>query len=102
MTLLTGVAGAVAGLLAGVVLFGGLAVTVARLPASRRPVRLVLVSLVARAAVVGGLLVASARLGPGPLVVALVALLAVRTVLIRRAAEAVPAAAEPDGGGSWT
>jgi len=79
------VAGAGAGVLAGLVMFGGLAATVARLPDHPHPARLMVASLIGRAAAVGALLVVAARLGPAPLVVALAALLAVRTALVRRA-----------------
>jgi F1F0 ATPase subunit 2 len=94
-------AGAAAGIIAGLVMFGGLAATVARLPGHPHPARLMVASLLGRAAVVAVLLVVAARLGPAPLVLALVAVLAVRTVLVRRAATATR---RPDvaGGEPWT
>lgn len=96
MTALHLVAGALAGLLAGLVTFGGLAATVARLPDHAHPARLMVVSLVGRAAVVATLFVVAARLGHGPLLLAVVALLVVRTLLVRRATLVRP------GGEPWT
>jgi len=76
--------GLVAGALAGLVFFGGLAATVRRLPDSSRPVALVVGSLVGRFATLAVIMAGLARLGPAPLIAGVVALLVVRTVLVRR------------------
>jgi F1F0 ATPase subunit 2 len=75
---------AVGGAAVGLVYFGGLWVTVRRLPASRTPVVLTLVSFVGRLAIVAvGFWVLTAD-EPLRIGAALLGLLAVRTVLVRR------------------
>lgn len=77
-------AGLALGAGAGAVFFGGLAWTVRRLPTSRVPARLVMAGLLLRLAMVGAAAVAAGVLGLAALTGLLVALLAVRTLWLRR------------------
>lgn len=78
--------GLVAGGVAGLVFFGGLARSVRRLPDSSRPAALMVASLVGRFAVLTLILLGLALLGMVPLVAGVVGMLVVRSMLIRRAA----------------
>lgn len=102
VTVGAGVGAAVAGALAGLVLYGGLAVTVDRLPASPRPVVLVVASLVGRIGVVAIVLVGLAAAGPVPLLCAVGGLLVVRAVLLRRLGPARVGPGWSIGGDRWT
>lgn len=100
---MTTVIGTIVGLLAGAatgaVVVGGLAVTVRRLPRSRRPAALVLASLAARATVAAAVLTGLATLGLVPLLAGASAFVGVRVALVRRAT----AAPRPAGGErAWT
>ena len=79
-------AGFAAGALLGWLYFRALRLTVDRLPASRRPGTVLLLSLVARAAATVALfaLIARAAQGAG-LVAALLGFIGTRTVIVRRA-----------------
>lgn len=96
MTTLIDVAiGLVVGVAAGALFFGGLRWTVQRLPDTRRPLLLASVSLIVRALALAGLLVIASDGRFLRIAVALVAILAVRTVMVRRAQL-------EDGEMSWT
>lgn len=96
MTTLIDVAiGLVTGAVAGALFFGGLRWTVQRLQDSRRPLLLASVSMFVRALVLAGLLVIASDGRFLRIAVALVAILAVRTVMVRRAEV-------EDGEMSWT
>jgi F1F0 ATPase subunit 2 len=72
------------GAVLGLLYFGGLWVTVRRLPAARHPGLLMLASFLVRTALVGAGFVALLAGEPLRLAVALVAFLAVRILLVRR------------------
>lgn len=96
MTILLDVAiGLVAGAVAGSLFFGGLRWTVQRLQDSRRPLLLASVSLLVRALALAGLLVIASDGRFLRITIALVAIIAVRTVMVRRAGL-------DDGEMSWT
>jgi F1F0 ATPase subunit 2 len=85
-----GLLGVVVGCVAGAVFFGGLVLTVARLPVARRPELLVVGSFLARLAVVGATLLLVARcLPPVGVFGAALGVLLARTVLVRTAARGV-------------
>jgi F1F0 ATPase subunit 2 len=79
------VAGVAAGVVAGLVFFGGLWWTSQRLVTSRRPGLLVVGSLLVRMIVVAGTLVLLARIDVVLLVGAVIGLVAARTALTRAA-----------------
>lgn len=82
---MTGVAAAVlAGGSLGLLYFGGLWLTVRRVPAARRPALLVAASFLGRLAAAGGGFGILAARGPLALAAALAAFLGVRLVLVRR------------------
>lgn len=85
MTLIDVAIGLVAGTVAGALFFGGLHWTVQRLQDSRRPLLLASVSLIVRAFVLAGLLVVASDGRFLRIAVALAAILAVRTAMVRRA-----------------
>lgn len=87
--------GLVVGAVAGALFFGGLHWTVQRLRDSRRPLLLASVSLIVRALLLAGLLVIASDGRFLRIAVALVAILVVRTVMVRRARI-------EDGEMSWT
>lgn len=84
-TVMIVLAGALLGTVAGVVAFGGLSWTLARLPRSRSPGLLVAASLLVRLAVVALVALVAASAGLVAVVALLGGLLATRTVLVRRA-----------------
>lgn len=80
-----------AGVVAGAAFFVGLRWTIDRLHASPRPLLLASTSLIVRASALGGLLVLASDGRFARVVFALVAILAVRTVMVSRArADAEP------------
>ncbi len=79
------------GVVAGVVFFGGLRWTVDRLATSRHPMALATTSMLVRTLVLAGLLVLGADSRIVRIVVALVAILAVRAVMVARARSDVAA-----------
>jgi F1F0 ATPase subunit 2 len=81
-----GLLGVVVGIAAGAVFFGGLALTVARLPGSRRPGLLMAGSLLSRLAVVGAALLLVARWLPPVGVLGVASGLVVARTLVVRAA----------------
>jgi F1F0 ATPase subunit 2 len=82
--------GAVLGVAVGIAFFGGLALTVARLPDTSRPGLLMAGSLLLRlAAVAAALLAIAHRLPPAGLLGAAFGVLVARTLLVRRAARGV-------------
>jgi F1F0 ATPase subunit 2 len=106
-TLVAVLAGAGLGLLASAGFFGGLAVTVDRLPAARRPALLVLGSFLVRLAFVGVVLAAVAGwLPPAGLLGAAVGLVLGRLLVDqhhrRRAAPLERRRVTSSGGGPWT
>jgi F1F0 ATPase subunit 2 len=79
--------GVVVGIGAGAAFFGGLALTVARLPDARRPGLLVVASLLLRLALIAATLLVLARwLTPGGVFGAALGVLIARTVMLRAAA----------------
>jgi F1F0 ATPase subunit 2 len=79
--------GVVVGIGAGAAFFGGLALTVARLPDARRPGMLLVASLLLRLALIGATLLVLARwLTPGGVLGAALGVLIARTVMLRAAA----------------
>lgn len=90
---------AATGVAVGVVYFGGLWLTVRRLPTARRPALLTLASFLARAAAAGLGFVVLPGDGPLRLLVALAAVLAVRSTLVRRLGPAPTSSPMPVGGG---
>jgi F1F0 ATPase subunit 2 len=76
------------GVLLGAVHFGGLWLTVQRLPTSRRPALLAMGSLAVRMAVIAAGFVLIVSGGLGHVAAAVVGLLAVRTLAVRRIAPA--------------
>ncbi len=95
-TLLLGLLG---GLLIGVAYFGGLWWTVERIPHARRPGALLAASYLVRTVLALAAFAALVRLGPGPLVAALVGFVAARAVVVRRRARVVTAAPGAAGNG---
>ena len=77
--------GLAAGALAGALFFGGLRWTLGRLQASRRPLLLASVSLILRALGLAAVLVIASDGRFLRIAIALVAIIAVRTVMVRRA-----------------
>jgi F1F0 ATPase subunit 2 len=85
-----GLLGVVVGSVAGAVFFGGLVLTVARLPVTRRPELLVAGSFLARLAVVGATLLLVARwLQPVGVFGAALGVFLARSLLVRAAARGV-------------
>lgn len=84
------------GVVAGVVFFGGLRWTVDRLATSRRPMVLATTSMLVRTLALAGLLVLGADGRLVRIVVALVAILAVRGVMVARARSDVEAMDQQD------
>lgn len=82
--------GLVAGAVAGLAFFGGLAATVHNLPTSSRPAALMAASLLGRFVVLALILIGVAIVGTASLIVAVVGMLAVRFVLLRRSAATGP------------
>lgn len=78
-------AGLVAGVVLGMVFFGGLWWTTQRLATSSRPGLLLTVSLLVRVVVLVAGLFGLARIGGGPLLLAALGLVCVRVVLVRLA-----------------
>jgi F1F0 ATPase subunit 2 len=76
--------GLAAGAAAGVVHFGGLWLTVKRLPAARRPHLLMLASFAVRAALVVAVMLAMSYVDWQALVAAFAALILARVVLVRK------------------
>jgi F1F0 ATPase subunit 2 len=88
--------GLLSGIALGAAFFGGLAITLARVPGSRRPGLLVAGSLLLRLAVVGVALLAIARWLPPVGVLGVVGgVLVARTVLVRAATRGVTATSGP-------
>jgi F1F0 ATPase subunit 2 len=86
-------AGFTAGALLGWLYFRALRVTVDRLPSSRRPGTVLLLSLVARAAVTVAVFALIARMAQGHgLAAALLGFIGTRTVIVRRARRETPLA----------
>lgn len=98
--LIAAAVGLAVGSLLGLGFFGALLLTVRALPRARHPGLLALASLLARLALVAGGLFLLVGGGVPALAAALVGMLAVRTVLVRRAGVAAPAHAT--GETTWT
>jgi F1F0 ATPase subunit 2 len=78
--------GLVAGVAAGVVHFGGLWLTIRRLPSARRPHLLMLASFAARTVLVVAVMLAMAYIDWQAVVAAFAALILARAVLVRKLA----------------
>jgi len=92
------VVGMAVGLCAGVAFFGGLRLTLSRLPAVEHPVILTMASFFVRSAVVVGLLVAVADGRAGRVLAGLVGILAARAALVWLARRGLNVSEES----SWT
>lgn len=94
--LVESIVGLLAGTVLGGVFFGGLLATVRALPTAGHPGLLAAASLLGRLALVAGGILVLARIGLVAVTAATLAVIGVRTVLVRRV---VTASADDGGGG---